>query len=110
MDAAEEGIWESEVREDRRPGRRFRRRSRDGRSRPRRDRPHGPRISLTGGVNELTSTVPQIPDRVVNPLVDGVGDTVEEVREDGTVSRSADLVTGAADSAGTLLGGLPLGG
>ncbi|MFD5874566.1 hypothetical protein [Streptomyces sp. NPDC060322] len=72
--------------------------------------PTAPRISLTGGVNELTSTVPQIPDRVVNPLVDGVGETVEEVHEDGTVSRSADLVTGAADSAGTLLGGLPLGG
>ncbi|MFB8026212.1 hypothetical protein ACFQ6U_08745 [Streptomyces sp. NPDC056465] len=72
--------------------------------------PTAPRISLTGGVNELTSTVPQIPDRVVNPLVDGVGETVEEVHEDGTVGRSAGLVTGAADSAGTLLGGLPLGG
>lgn len=69
--------------------------------------PTAPSISLTGGMNELTSTVPQVPDRVVNPVVDAVGQTAGAVREDGTVSRSADAV---ADSAAPLLGGLPLGG
>lgn len=72
--------------------------------------PTAPRISLTGGVNELSSAAPQIPDRVVNPLVDAVGATAGAVRKDDTVSRSADVVTGAADAAAPLLGGLPLGG
>ncbi|MEU1484650.1 hypothetical protein [Streptomyces sp. NPDC005752] len=72
--------------------------------------PTAPRISLTGGVNELTSTVPTVPDQVVNPLVDAVGETAGQVRDDGTVSRSAKAVTGVAEGAGPLIGGLPLGG
>ncbi|MFB4421054.1 hypothetical protein C5F59_008165 [Streptomyces sp. QL37] len=72
--------------------------------------PTAPRMSLTTGVNELTSTAPQIPDQVVNPVVDAVGQTAEAVHEDGTISRSADAVTGVAEAAGPLLGGLPLGG
>ncbi|MFF4245764.1 hypothetical protein ACFYY2_14990 [Streptomyces sp. NPDC001822] len=70
--------------------------------------PTAPRISLTTGVNELTSTVPRIPDRVVNPVVDMVGETGASARED--VESSADTVTGVADAAAPLLGGLPLGG
>ncbi|MFE4218279.1 hypothetical protein [Streptomyces sp. NPDC056844] len=72
--------------------------------------PTAPRLSLTTGVNELTSTAPQIPDQVVNPVVDAVGQTAEAVHEDGTVARSAETVTGVAGEAGSLLGGLPLGG
>ncbi|MFE4454673.1 hypothetical protein [Streptomyces sp. NPDC056796] len=72
--------------------------------------PTAPRMSLTTGVNELTSTAPQIPDRVVNPVVDAVGQTAEAVHEDGTVSRSADAVGKVAEAAGPLLGGLPVGG
>ncbi|MEU0150170.1 hypothetical protein ABZ119_30140 [Streptomyces sp. NPDC006288] len=72
--------------------------------------PTAPRISLTTGVNELTSTVPQVPDQVVNPVVDTVGRTAESVRDDGTVGKSAEAVTGVADTAAPLLGGLPLGG
>ncbi|MFD6280960.1 hypothetical protein ACFWFI_36160 [Streptomyces sp. NPDC060209] len=72
--------------------------------------PTAPKISLTTGVNELTSTVPQIPDQVVNPVVDAVGQTAEAAHEDGTVSKSAEAVTDAAAAAGPLIGGLPLGG
>lgn len=72
--------------------------------------PTAPRISLTTGVNELTSTAPQIPDQVVNPVVDAVGQTAGAVHEDGTVSKSAEAVTGVAEAAGPLIGGLPLGG
>ncbi|MET9594948.1 hypothetical protein ABZY45_29085 [Streptomyces sp. NPDC006516] len=72
--------------------------------------PTAPRISLTGGMNELTSAVPQVPDQVVNPVVDAAGRTAGAVREDGTIARSADAVAEVADSAGPLLGGLPLGG
>ncbi|MFJ8885410.1 hypothetical protein ACIRJR_18655 [Streptomyces sp. NPDC102402] len=72
--------------------------------------PTAPRISLTTGVNELTSAAPRIPDQVVDPLVDAAGETVGAVQEDRTVSRSADVVTGVADTAAPLLGGLPLGG
>ncbi|MFJ6854286.1 hypothetical protein ACIQM3_27845 [Streptomyces sp. NPDC091271] len=72
--------------------------------------PTAPKLSLTTGVNELTSTAPQIPDQVVNPVVDAVGQTAEAVSEDGTISKSADAVNGVADAAGPLLGGLPLGG
>ncbi|MFJ8921232.1 hypothetical protein B046DRAFT_03838 [Streptomyces sp. LamerLS-316] len=71
--------------------------------------PTAPRLSLTTGVNELTSTAPQIPDQVVNPVVGAVGQTAEAVHEDGTVARSAETVTGVAGEAGSLLGGLPLG-
>ncbi|MFE7748502.1 hypothetical protein [Streptomyces sp. NPDC057428] len=70
--------------------------------------PTAPRISLTTGVNELTSAVPQIPDQVVNPVVDMVGRTAESTRED--VDGSAGTVTDVADGAAPLLGGLPLGG
>ncbi|MFF5621472.1 hypothetical protein [[Kitasatospora] papulosa] len=72
--------------------------------------PTAPRISLTGGVNELTSTVPTLPDQVVNPVVDAVGDTVGKVTEDGKVAKSAQAVTTVAETAGPLIGGLPLGG
>ncbi|MFF5727019.1 hypothetical protein [[Kitasatospora] papulosa] len=72
--------------------------------------PTAPRISLTGGVNELTSTVPTLPDQVVNPVVDAVGDTAGKVTEDGKVARSAKAVTTVAEAAGPLIGGLPLGG
>ncbi|MET7367449.1 hypothetical protein ABZS61_16645 [Streptomyces sp. NPDC005566] len=69
-----------------------------------------PHFSLTSGVNEISSTTPQLADQVVNPVVGAVGDTTEAVQEDGTVSKLADGATGAARSAGPLLGGLPLGG
>ncbi|MDF6018018.1 hypothetical protein [Streptomyces sp. JH34] len=72
--------------------------------------PTAPRISLTGGVNELTSTLPAVPDQVVNPVVDGVGETAGRIKEDGTVGKSAKAVTGVAEAAGPLIGGLPLGG
>lgn len=72
--------------------------------------PTAPRMSLTTGVNELTSTAPRIPDQVVNPVVGAVGQTAEAVREDGTVGSSAEAVTDVAGAAGPLLGGLPLGG
>ncbi len=72
--------------------------------------PTAPRISLTGGVNELTSTVPTIPDQVVNPVVDTVGRTAERAREGDPVSKSAEAVTTVARTAGPLMGGLPLGG
>ncbi|MFE3516464.1 hypothetical protein [Streptomyces sp. NPDC059166] len=72
--------------------------------------PTAPRMSLTTGVDELTATVPRIPDRAVNPLVDAAGETARTLREDGLVSRSAQTASGVADSAGSLLGGLPLGG
>ncbi|WTP82344.1 hypothetical protein OHT61_26030 [Streptomyces sp. NBC_00178] len=70
--------------------------------------PTAPRISLTTGVNQLTSAVPQIPDQVVNPVVDMVGRTAESAKED--VGSSAETVTDVADAAAPLLGGLPLGG
>ncbi|MEU8710124.1 hypothetical protein [Streptomyces sp. NPDC048565] len=72
--------------------------------------PTAPRISLTTGVNELTSTAPQIPDQVVNPVVGAVGQTSEALHEDGTVGRSADAVGEVAKAAGPLIGGLPVGG
>ncbi|MER5552420.1 hypothetical protein ABT001_12160 [Streptomyces sp. NPDC002793] len=72
--------------------------------------PTAPRISLTTGVNQLSSTLPTVPDQVVNPVVDAVGHTAEKVREDGTVAKSADAVTGVAEAAGPLLGGLSIGG
>ncbi|MFE2022834.1 hypothetical protein ACFW9O_32855 [Streptomyces sp. NPDC059499] len=72
--------------------------------------PTSPKISLTTGVNELTSTLPKIPDQVVNPVVDGVGQTAGAVHEDGTVGKSAEAVTAVAEAAGPLIGGLPLGG
>ncbi|MEU9361399.1 hypothetical protein AB0D35_25240 [Streptomyces sp. NPDC048301] len=72
--------------------------------------PTAPRMSLTTGVDELTATVPRIPDRAVNPLVEAASGAAETVREDSLLSRSADTLGGLADSAGTLLGGLPVGG
>ncbi|MEU0136221.1 hypothetical protein ABZ172_19650 [Streptomyces sp. NPDC006296] len=72
--------------------------------------PTAPRISLTGGVNELTTAVPAVPDQVVNPVVDAVGQTAGQVTEDGAVGRSAEAVSGVAEAAGPLMGGLPLGG
>ncbi|WP_405387601.1 hypothetical protein OG596_06315 [Streptomyces sp. NBC_01102] len=69
-----------------------------------------PHFSLTSGVNELTSTTPQVADQVVGPAVDAVGETVGAVQEDGTVGKPADGATGVARKAGPLMGGLPLGG
>lgn len=59
----------------------------------------GPHFSLTSGVNELTSTTPQ----VANQVVDAVGDTAEAVREDGAAA-------GVTKKVAPLMGGLPLGG